>query len=624
MSTALMVSAAVSALLIGLAAHAAERVAGWYGRPRRWIWAAAVASSLLLPFAGAWLPDPLPLAWPHFEPSDGATPEGAGAPIKVVGATTPHQPLLDDDAPPALPLDPGLLGAIWLALSSLMVAGMIGGYLRLRSLRSRCDPAEIEGIPVHVSSDAGPAVVGYVRPTIIVPRWLLCAPRDERRLILLHEREHVAGHDVWLFALGALAIAAMPWNPTLWWQQRRLRLAAETDCDARVLARGGSRCAYGRALIRAAGSRRAFSRLAPAWGEASSHLERRILAMTSRSPERRLLRALPTLAIAAGLLVLACDTTSPPRDPTSPAPRPGVVEEGATLDSAVATISLRGVMDERIPVLLELEGEIRVEWVSGLHLGTSADGSIELVTPAELRLRGSTDYRLTARALEDGDRVEISMVRMVEGTPHAASARGPTPMISSGSFREVVTYADRALQYKTRLAEVRHTFEARMAELQRPQEDSSRPAPEPDAAARAAAVAAERAAVAARRAAGQGESGLVRVESLSGEPVRVRIVPEVGGLEVATSVIRGGPDAVTPGSKGAETRPIELTTPAVVRIPAALRFRVIIDTVDPDARVRVQAIGGRGYGFGSVRAEGSRFVVYRDGRGAGIESGRPR
>ena len=39
-----------------------------------------------------------------------------------------------------------------------------------------------------------------------------------------------------LIAAAAWAVALFPWNPALWLIVKRLRLAIEIDCDARVLA----------------------------------------------------------------------------------------------------------------------------------------------------------------------------------------------------------------------------------------------------------------------------------------------------------------------------------------------------------------------------------------------------
>ncbi|HEV2733907.1 MAG TPA: M56 family metallopeptidase, partial [Longimicrobiaceae bacterium] len=338
MSAAWMLQALLAAALLGLGALAAERVAGWFGVPRRSVWAAAMLGSLLLPALSLWAPG--------LVPDPGIFP-AAAAPLPALdaGALTPlaggpPAPLggVQGDAP-AWWTDPAvLLGLGWLA-ASLVVFGVVGWtYRRLRRACAGGARVELDGDEVCVTERVGPAVVGLVHPAVVVPRWVLEAPVEERRLVLLHEREHVAAGDAWLLFLGTLAVAAMPWSVPLWWQHRRLRAAVEADCDARVLARGVGRREYGRVLIRTAGSTSWLPLLGPAWGDSTSQLERRIITMTARPPSHRLLRSLPLLALAAAVATTACDvaagaeaeatlTTEPPS--ASASLRVGVAVGGA-------------------------------------------------------------------------------------------------------------------------------------------------------------------------------------------------------------------------------------------------------------------------------------------------------
>jgi len=315
------------ALLLGLAALAAERVAAWFGRPRRWVWGAAMAASLLLPL--------LALAAPGLLPALGLLPEPAPA---VTDAREVDRVALGPvgEAPRALAAlaapagDPltRALGLGWLAASLGMLGVLAWTHRRLAALPARCAPARLDGTPVLVAEHAGPAVVGVFSPSIVVPRWVMEAPEEDRRLIVRHEREHVAGGDARLLALASLAVAAMPWNPALWWQHRRLRLAVETDCDARVLAAGASPRAYGLALLRTAGAPAFLSLLTLAWGERTTDLERRILAMSARRPTFRVLRSLPLLGAALAAALVACEAADPSGQPQAAAPAlPRTTEE---------------------------------------------------------------------------------------------------------------------------------------------------------------------------------------------------------------------------------------------------------------------------------------------------------
>ncbi|HEX8275872.1 MAG TPA: M56 family metallopeptidase [Longimicrobiaceae bacterium] len=321
MSGEWMLQALLAGALLGLGALAAERVAGWLGRSRRAPWAAAMLGSLLLPALSLWAPGLLP---------DLGILPAADRPVLAGGPDAlpafemgPAVPGGAPAGPAAWWADPALLlGLGWLAASLAMLCIVGWTYRRLRIARERGVAVVLDGGAVRVTERVGPAVVGLLRPTVVVPRWVLDAPADERRLVLLHEREHVAAGDAWLLFLGTLAVVAMPWSLPLWWQHRRLRAAVETDCDARVIARGADRRAYGRILIRTAGSTPGLPLLGPALGDTTLQLERRIVAMTAKRPSHPLLRSVPLLALAAGVVATACDVAGAGGDGPAPAAAP--------------------------------------------------------------------------------------------------------------------------------------------------------------------------------------------------------------------------------------------------------------------------------------------------------------
>ena len=108
----------------------------------------------------------------------------------------------------------------------------------------------------YFARDIGPAVVGLLKPMIVLPNWFHSLPRTHQNAVVLHERAHIAARDPQLVLLAFLVTAAMPWNPILWWQFARLRRAIELDCDERVL-RAFDERDYGEALIAVAERRSA-------------------------------------------------------------------------------------------------------------------------------------------------------------------------------------------------------------------------------------------------------------------------------------------------------------------------------------------------------------------------------
>ena len=97
----------------------------------------------------------------------------------------------------------------------------------------------------------GPAVVGALRPRIVLPvDFESRLGTDAATLVLAHERAHLARGDT-RANLMAVALRCLQWfNPLLHWAESRFRLDQELACDAVVLARHPSarRCYAGAML----------------------------------------------------------------------------------------------------------------------------------------------------------------------------------------------------------------------------------------------------------------------------------------------------------------------------------------------------------------------------------------
>ena len=137
------------------------------------------------------------------------------------------------------------------------------------------------GASVYVSEDVGPAVVGLLRPRIVVPRWITQAGPETQALVLAHEQSHLDANDAQLLTVAILLIVAMPWNLPLWWQLRRLRFAIEVDCDARVLKGGHDVSRYGATLVMVGERQSGRMVTVAAMSESKSFLEQRIRKMLS-------------------------------------------------------------------------------------------------------------------------------------------------------------------------------------------------------------------------------------------------------------------------------------------------------------------------------------------------------
>ena len=303
-----MLSAVVFTAFLAVAAWWAERALRIAGRPARGAWLFALAAGTLWPV--------LVPVMRRLRPS--AEPVSAG--VALLDAVR----IMPDRAAQTsawLPLLDRTLLVAWIAGSLLLLLRYLLVWRAVRALRRSAECRVVDGVSVLVSHDLGPAVVGVRDAAVLVPRAVLELDAPLRALVLRHEEEHRRARDTWLLLALAMAVAAMPWNLPLWWIARRARLALEVDCDARVLAAGGSATRYVQVLLLAA-QRTSAAPLTPMLVASRTHLERRIVAMQNRiaqeSPGRRRMLSLFG-ASAACVVALAVACSSPIADQTAPA-----------------------------------------------------------------------------------------------------------------------------------------------------------------------------------------------------------------------------------------------------------------------------------------------------------------
>jgi beta-lactamase regulating signal transducer with metallopeptidase domain len=299
--------------LLGGAALAVERACRLRRWSSRWIWALALIAPFLLPLA-ALIDDE-----PSRRAATAAVPHSVQlASAAVVPSTVPLVAARADRITHnlhRLVISPGvtsLLAMLWLGGSTLLALGLLDSWLRMRQRSASWIRRAVDDTEVLVSEDIGPAVIGFLRPRIVVPAWLPDADPQVRRLVLAHENEHVRVRDPLLLLLGTLAVVALPWNLPLWWQWRRLRFAIEVDCDARVLASAGvAELAYAEALLNVAERSSEVPLAAAAMCESPSSLERRIaLFLLDRSAHQGLF-ALLLLVVGIGVAAAATQIETP-------------------------------------------------------------------------------------------------------------------------------------------------------------------------------------------------------------------------------------------------------------------------------------------------------------------------
>ncbi|HEX6071139.1 MAG TPA: M56 family metallopeptidase, partial [Longimicrobiaceae bacterium] len=262
-----------------------------------------------------------PAIAPSVGPSVGATVAVGGVqPLSVAASPDARPP-----APPTLPVE-GALGLVWLLSSLVMGTAILLSVVSLERQRGRWRHHVLAGRSVWVTDDIGPAVVGFLWTDVLVPAWVLRMDPEAQTLLVRHEEEHERAGDPYLLLLATVALVLVPWNPGLWWQVRRLRLAVEVDCDARVLRDRSSLRTYGRLLIEVGRvTSRTLVPIAP-FSRSRSLLERRIriLAGPEYRPRATVLLALTAIVVLAPAAVAAIPAPRRPalgalwRDATDP------------------------------------------------------------------------------------------------------------------------------------------------------------------------------------------------------------------------------------------------------------------------------------------------------------------
>ena len=305
----------VVSVVLSLAALIAEHAATQRRTTKRWIWLIAIVASLLLPLIVSNVTVQIPNLI-----KQGSTEK----PIVLRDATSVHLPMamLDrgmEDAGTTPHRLETVFHWIWLATSMCVLAGLVLSGALLYGRKRLWSQGTLCGTPVLVAPDVGPAVVGLLRPCIVIPTWLLRESSTRQQFVLRHEQSHLDAGDPHLLSIALCLLVAMPWNLPLWWQFHRLRRAIEVDCDARVLRSGSAITGYCDTLIQVGQSQSRSIGAVAAMSESGSFLEQRIKIMLLKPGKRARLSALAMIGASVCMAAFAAQVTPPNAADTSAA-----------------------------------------------------------------------------------------------------------------------------------------------------------------------------------------------------------------------------------------------------------------------------------------------------------------
>lgn len=248
--------------------------------------------------------------------------------------------------------------SLW-ALGALAAIGaLVWRQAATLSMLGRLTP-EAPGLIRAANPAIGPAIVGILRPRIVLPAdFEQRFDAREQALVMAHERAHLAVWDVRINAATAL-IRCLSWfNPLIHLAAVLVRVDQELACDEAVVRRHpGDRRAYAEALLK--------TQVTPAplplgcyWPVRSPHrLKERILMLTRKSPgrARRLFgaAAVTALGLGAGYAAWAAE-------PSKEAVLGFVAETGKVLALAPNADTAAPVQDSRRVVIRRDGGEPEV------------------------------------------------------------------------------------------------------------------------------------------------------------------------------------------------------------------------------------------------------------------------
>ncbi len=270
-------------------------------------------------------------------PSPSPAPSGPAAAVKSPAPLEPPPPTdsrlapltqLRDRLEPALPW----LVVVWV-LGVLILSVRLGyGWMAARRLRTdgtRDVSASLQQVLARLAAQLRvhqpvrllesllievPAVIGWLRPVVLVPASALTGLTPQQLEVLLaHELAHVRRYDYIVNVIQCVIETLLFYHPAVWWVSRRIREEREHCCDDLVVALCGDPHLYATALVGMERLRPATPRLALAatggGGSLINRVRRLILPSTARTEyfPRWAAGIAGMLAVTVGLLATGSD-----------------------------------------------------------------------------------------------------------------------------------------------------------------------------------------------------------------------------------------------------------------------------------------------------------------------------
>lgn len=274
-----------------------------------------------------------------------------------------------------------IAASVWLAGGALMAAYSLVQYLALRRRLREAVPYRGE---VYLADNLStPFVMGVMAPKIYLPAD---TPKDERRFIIAHERQHVRRGDPLWKLLGYCALCVHWFNPLVWLAFFLGGKDMEMSCDEAVINRLGEdiRADYSQALLRLATHKRLIAGMPLAFGEGETKGRVRNMARWKRPKVW-----VSGICAVLCLVVLAACALNPKK--TDSAPMGAVVTAPKALNIRAEASALSVVVGSYEPgtaitILETKDGWGRTDrgWIAMLYVTLSENAISGVTGPASI------------------------------------------------------------------------------------------------------------------------------------------------------------------------------------------------------------------------------------------------
>ncbi|MHC4180135.1 MAG: M56 family metallopeptidase, partial [Planctomycetota bacterium] len=246
----------------------------------------------------------------------------------------------------------------WIALQRLKYLGTTAGSEPLaRRLAELVERMQL-GRPVRIFQSAlvdVPAVIGWLRPVLLVPAAMLGAMSPQQiDAVLAHELAHIRRYDYLVNLLQTIIETLLFYHPAVWWLSRRIRLEREHCCDDAAVAVCGNSLDYAAALMAMEQGRMAPRLAVAARGGTALSRVRRVLNVSGRDPVRPQTSLVGVFTVVAMLGLLAGYIATAGEQPQSP---DQAAEEGAE-EEAPGEGAEEPAEEPALPADLKLEARV--------------------------------------------------------------------------------------------------------------------------------------------------------------------------------------------------------------------------------------------------------------------------